>query len=62
MIKKVEDIDDVIDSKLNQKIKEQINEINELQETINKLKDGQPIVSVCTKITILYNVSLHIVC
>ena len=42
---KIETIDDVIDSKLNQKIKEQINEINELQETINKLKDGQPIVS-----------------
>ena len=39
------DIDAVIDSKLNEKIKEQLNEINEIQETINKLKDGQPIVS-----------------
>merc|ERR1711892_1261138 len=37
---KVETLDEVIDSKLNQKIKEQINEI---QETINRLKDGQPI-------------------
>merc|ERR1712123_52976 len=40
---KVETIDEVIDSKLNQKVKEQINEINEIQETINRLKDGQPI-------------------
>ena len=40
------DIDAVIDSKLNEKIKEQLNEINEIQETINRLKDGQPIVSI----------------
>ena len=30
----------VIDRKLNEKIKDQLNEIMELQETINRLKEG----------------------
>ena len=30
----------VIDRKLNEKIKDQLNEITELQETINRLKEG----------------------
>ena len=36
----------VIDRKLNDKIKDQLNEINELQETINRLKEGNNVVSV----------------
>ena len=35
----------VIDRKLNEKIKDQLNEINELQETINRLKEGNNVVS-----------------
>ena len=49
----------VIDRKLNEKIKDQLNEINELQETINRLKEGNNVVSFhlysqnCVKITIM---------
>ena len=39
----------VIDRKLNDKIKDQLNEINELQETINRLKEGNNVVCIENK-------------